>query len=72
MALKRAKAHWMGQWVNVYAYRGKPISLRQKPLQSFRAGSRNMPDRMAEWASRNGYKIVNLKRDKDGKLRVFL
>lgn len=71
MALKKAKASWMGSHVVVFEH--KTGTFKDKVLKSFVAGSKDMPERMARWAARNNITIINLKRDKrTGKLKVWL
>jgi hypothetical protein len=69
--LKKAKASWMGSRVVVFEHKTGTFS--DKVLTSFKAGSRNMPENMARWATKNNVEIVNLRRDKrTGKLKVWL
>lgn len=74
MGLKKAKASWMGSRVVVFAYKaGRPGTLKDKVLKTFKVGSRNMPENMARWAAKNNVDIINLKRDsRTGKLKVWL
>ena len=74
MALKKAKAWWMGGAVRVFAVKKGTTTIDQdKFLKGFKAGSKGMCENMARWAAKNNIEIVNLKRDKKtGKLKVFL
>lgn len=70
--LKKAKAHWMGAVVRVFPVEKGRMN-QDKVLKGFKAGSRNMPEAMARWAARNGYDIINLRRDRrTGTLKVWL